>query len=104
MIFPRLGRNICTILPNDHMSQHRIALGLFEIFVEPRQCSFECVDAMSWFAQTVPLTRITDQHCVYAAPSQSHVHLFCLRDVNVVVLFTVNEHGRRLDLLYVTKG
>src|ERR1043166_4327840 len=69
-----------------------------QILIKPVEGSLEHINAMSGLAETMPFTRIADQDGIDAAATQSHVHLFSLRDVHVIVLLTVNEHGRRLRL------
>ena len=81
----------------------RKSSALLQIPIKPRQRSFQCIDAMLRLAQPVSLSRIPHQNSLNSAALQRHVHLFRLRDVNVVVLLAMNEQRRRLRLFDVSQ-
>ena len=54
-------------------------------------------------AEAMTFARISHEHSVNASPSQGHVHLLGLGDVNVIVLLAVNEHRWGLRLPRVAK-
>src|SRR5260370_10990581 len=87
--------------------QNGVRLGtsmrLLQVSIEPRERALESVDAMPRLAQPVPFTRIAHQDCIHTAPSDCHVHLFCLSNVHIVVLLSMNEHRRCLCLSGVTQ-
>src|SRR5260370_36197058 len=76
---------------------------LLQVTIEPGKRSLQRIDAMPWLAQAVTLARVTHEDRVHAATFESHVHLFGLGDMNIVVLFAVNEQRRRLRLSHITK-
>src|SRR2546422_5931994 len=78
-------------------------LSLLQEFIKPGQCSFERIDAMLRFAQTMTFAWITNEDSFDATTTQSHIHLFSLCDVHVVVLFAVDEKRGRQCLLHVTE-
>jgi len=59
--------------------------------IEPGERSLQSIYAMARLAQAVTFARVTHEHSFHAAPTERHVHFFGLRDVHVVVLFSVDE-------------
>src|SRR5258705_3048424 len=80
------------------MSVRQINDRSFQIPIKPRERPLQRVNAMLRLAQAMSLAWITHQYSFNSAPFQRSIHLFRLRDVNVVVLFAMNEQRRRLCL------
>ena len=78
-------------------------MALLHVTIEPAHRPLQRIQTMLRLAQAVAFAWIADEDCLDAASLQRHVHLFGLGDVNVVVVFAVEEQCRSLHLPHVTQ-
>src|SRR5437773_5784008 len=72
-----------------------------EMFLVPRDAAVDEIDRVLRLADPVPLARVADHHRLDADVLQRDIKLFRLGDRHVVVVLSMHEHRRRLDVLDV---